>query len=101
MREQALRREKEATAFLGTVPAGGAPTGAPPRPGAGVSDQLGSWEKFYGFYRRPFSLTPDLRFAFNSRSHAHAFQQVTQSLKRREGLIVVTGDIGTGKTMLC
>jgi general secretion pathway protein A len=66
-----------------------------------LSDQLGSWEKFYGFYRRPFSLTPDLRFAFNSQSHARAFQQVTQALKRREGLIVVTGDIGTGKTMLC
>src|SRR5262249_4541870 len=64
-------------------------------------EQLGSWEKFYGFYRRPFSLTPDLRFAFNSRSHARAFEQVTEALKRREGLIVVSGDIGTGKTMLC
>jgi general secretion pathway protein A len=100
MREPALRREKDATAFLGAAPAGATPLGAP-RPAALVSDQLGSWEKVYGFYRRPFSLTPDLRFAFNSRSHAHAFQQVTQALKRREGLIVVTGDIGTGKTMLC
>jgi general secretion pathway protein A len=101
MREQALRRGKEATAFPGPLPAGATPLGTAPRPAGALSDQLGSWEKFYGFYRRPFSLTPDLRFAFNSRSHAQAFQQVTQALKRREGLIVVTGDIGTGKTMLC
>ncbi|HEY7172655.1 MAG TPA: AAA family ATPase [Vicinamibacterales bacterium] len=101
MREQTLRRDKETTAFRGAVPAGASPLGAAPRLAPPLSDQLGSWEKFYGFYRRPFSLTPDLRFAFNSRSHAHAFQQVTQALKRREGLIVVTGDIGTGKTMLC
>lgn len=101
MREQALRRGKEATAFPGPVPAGATPLGTAPRPAGLLTDQLGSWEKFYGFYRRPFSLTPDLRFAFNSRSHAQAFQQVTQALKRREGLIVVTGDIGTGKTMLC
>jgi len=100
MREQALRREKDPTAFRGTAPAGAAPLG-PPRAAAAPSEQLGSWEKFYGFYRRPFSLTPDLRFAFNSRSHASAVEQVTQALKRREGLIVVTGDIGTGKTMLC
>jgi len=99
MREQVLRRGKDATAFHGTVPAGAAPVGTPRA--AAPSEQLGSWEKFYGFYRRPFSLTPDLRFAFNSRSHAHAFEQVTQALRRREGLIVVTGDIGTGKTMLC
>jgi general secretion pathway protein A len=114
MREQPLRREEGSVQSGGGlvaprapqlriepadeprgVPAGGA---APSRP---AFDQLGAWEKFYGFYRRPFSLTPDLRFAFNSQSHAHAFQQVTQALKRREGLIVVTGDIGTGKTMLC
>jgi general secretion pathway protein A len=101
MREQSFRREKEATAFRSAAPAGAIPLGATPRPAAPQPDQLGSWEKFYGFYRRPFSLTPDLRFAFNSRSHASAFQQVTQALKRREGLIVVTGDIGTGKTMLC
>ena len=58
-------------------------------------------EKFFGLSARPFSLTPDLRFAYHSRSHTHALEQVTSALRRREGLIVVTGAIGTGKTMLC
>ena len=58
-------------------------------------------EKFFGLATRPFSLTPDLRFAYHSRSHTHALEQVTSALRRREGLIVVTGAIGTGKTMLC
>ena len=58
-------------------------------------------EKFFGLAARPFSLTPDLRFAYHSRSHTHALEQVTSALRRREGLIVVTGAIGTGKTMLC
>ena len=58
-------------------------------------------EKFFGLTARPFSLTPDLRFAYHSRSHTHALEQVTSALRRREGLVVVTGAIGTGKTMLC
>ncbi len=58
-------------------------------------------EKFFGLSARPFSLTPDLRFAYHSRSHTHALEQVTSALRRREGLVVVTGAIGTGKTMLC
>ena len=58
-------------------------------------------EKFFGLAARPFSLTPDLRFAYHSRSHTHALEQVTSALRRREGLVVVTGAIGTGKTMLC
>jgi len=58
-------------------------------------------EKFFGLAARPFSLTPDLRFAYHSRSHTHALEEVTTALRRREGLVVVTGAIGTGKTMLC
>jgi general secretion pathway protein A len=58
-------------------------------------------ERFFGLTARPFSLTPDLRFAYHSRSHTRALEEVTSALRRREGLIVVTGAIGTGKTMLC
>ncbi len=60
-----------------------------------------STESFYGLLARPFSLTPDLRFVFHSRSHSRALEQVTEALKRREGLVVITGGMGTGKTMLC
>ncbi len=58
-------------------------------------------EKFFRLSARPFSLTPDLRFAYHSRSHTRALEEVTSALRRREGLVVVTGAIGTGKTMLC
>ena len=60
------------------------------------SDQLAPFEKFYGLRTPPFSLTPDLRFAYQSRSHSHAVTQVTDALRRREGLVVITGAIGTG-----
>jgi general secretion pathway protein A len=58
-------------------------------------------EEFYGLSTRPFALTPDLRFVYQSRSHSHAFKEVTDALQRREGLVVITGEIGTGKTVLC
>jgi general secretion pathway protein A len=58
-------------------------------------------EQFYGLRSRAFSLTPDLRFVYHSQSHTRAVEEVTAGLRRREGLIVVTGEVGTGKTMLC
>lgn len=59
------------------------------------------YEEFYGFAQPPFNLTPDPRFLYRSASHAVALQQVLQAIHRHEGFIVLTGDIGTGKTMLC
>lgn len=63
--------------------------------------ELTSGEEFFGLRSRPFSLTPDLRFTYQSHSHSNAVEQISQALKRREGLVVVTGEVGTGKTMLC
>src|SRR5207245_3729973 len=68
---------------------------------AAAPDQLGAYEEYYGLLAHPFGLTPDLRFVYPSRSHSHAFEQVTEALQRREGLIVITGEIGTSKTVLC
>jgi type II secretory pathway predicted ATPase ExeA len=59
------------------------------------------YEHFFGFHRPPFSLAPDTRFRFQSASHAAALEQITYALERREPIIVVTGEIGTGKTLLC
>ena len=58
-------------------------------------------EDYYGFVQPPFSLTPDPRFLYRSESHDVALQQVWQAIRRKEGFIVLTGDIGTGKTTLC
>ena len=59
------------------------------------------YEDYYGFVQPPFSLTPDPRFLYRSESHDLTLQQVWQAIRRKEGFIVLTGDIGTGKTTLC
>ncbi len=59
------------------------------------------YEDYYGFTEKPFSLTPDPKFLYKSESHANAFELLQYAVRRREGFVVVTGDIGTGKTTLC
>ena len=60
-----------------------------------------TYEPFYGLKEKPFSLTSDSRFFYQSRSHAPAFDDLLNAIRRRESLNVLTGDIGTGKTTLC
>ena len=69
-------------------------------PRAGSSASLW-YEPFYGLKEKPFSLSADPRFLFKSPSHAEALDALVSGIRRREGLIVVTGEIGTGKTTLC
>jgi len=59
------------------------------------------YERFFGLNEAPFSLAPNPRFLFEGASHASALAQVAYSLERREPLVVITGEIGTGKTLLC
>lgn len=58
-------------------------------------------EQYYGFVQRPFALSPDPKFLYRSASHDAATGRLLQALHRREGFLVLTGDIGTGKTTLC
>ena len=58
-------------------------------------------EEYRGFVERPFGLTPDPKYFYMSESHAGAFDLLRYAIRRREGLVVVTGDTGTGKTTLC
>ncbi len=58
-------------------------------------------EEYYGFSEKPFNLTPDPKYLYKSHSHANAFELLQYAIRRREGFIVITGDIGTGKTTLC
>lgn len=64
-------------------------------------DDGAMYEDYYGFVEKPFSLTPDPKYLYRSESHANAFELLHYGIRRREGFIVVTGDIGTGKTTLC
>jgi type II secretory pathway predicted ATPase ExeA len=59
------------------------------------------YEEYYGFAEKPFSLTPDPKFVYRSESYGNAFDLLQYAVRRREGFVVVTGDIGTGKTTLC
>lgn len=59
------------------------------------------YEDYYGFSEKPFSLTPDPKYLFRSESHASTFELLRYAIDRGEGFVVVTGEIGTGKTTLC
>ncbi|HEX8443212.1 MAG TPA: XrtA/PEP-CTERM system-associated ATPase [Allosphingosinicella sp.] len=58
------------------------------------------YSDFYGFSDRPFQLTPDARFYFGSRTHKKAMAYLGYGLAQGEGFIVITGDIGAGKSTL-
>jgi general secretion pathway protein A len=58
------------------------------------------YTEFYGLSGEPFLLTPDHRFYFESSVHGQAMAHLTYGLNRGEGFIVITGEIGAGKTTL-
>lgn len=58
------------------------------------------YESFYGLTDKPFQLNPDPSFYFGSREHRRAMAYLEYGLHQNEGFIVVTGEVGTGKTTL-
>jgi type II secretory pathway predicted ATPase ExeA len=58
------------------------------------------YKDFYGFSTYPFSLTPDPQFLYLSKKHEDCLHYLLYSLERGHGLIVLTGKIGTGKTLI-
>ncbi|MBK5264263.1 MAG: AAA family ATPase [Alphaproteobacteria bacterium] len=58
------------------------------------------YDQFYGLSGRPFQLTPDPHFYFESVTHRKAMSYLGYGLAQGEGFIVITGDIGAGKTTL-
>ncbi len=59
-----------------------------------------AYEGFFGLKENPFSLTPDPRYLFRTR-HAHeTLRQLTRAILTRRGLILLSGEVGTGKTTL-
>jgi len=58
------------------------------------------YEAFYRLQAKPFQLSPDPRFFFSSRGHRRAVAYLVYGANQGEGFIVITGEVGAGKTML-
>jgi putative secretion ATPase (PEP-CTERM system associated) len=58
------------------------------------------YESFFGLTGKPFQLNPDPSFYFGSRGHKRAFAYLEYGLYQSEGFIVITGEIGAGKTTI-
>lgn len=56
------------------------------------------YEDYYRFNRQPFSPTPDPEFLYKSAIHQRALEELLRGIRRREGMLLLTGDVGTGKT---
>ncbi len=58
------------------------------------------YEDFYGLSGKPFHLNPEPRFFFESQGHSRALAYLHYGIEQGEGFVVMTGDVGTGKTTL-
>jgi MSHA biogenesis protein MshM len=59
------------------------------------------YRTFFGLREPPFSITPDTDFYYAYKSHKEAFDTLWVALCNGEGFIKITGEVGTGKTLLC
>jgi general secretion pathway protein A len=58
------------------------------------------YKRFYNLQRNPFEITPDPSFLFVTKRHNEALASLYYGVKRRKGFVVLTGEVGTGKTLL-
>jgi type II secretory pathway predicted ATPase ExeA len=58
------------------------------------------YQEHFGFKQRPFNITADPSFLYRSDSHKEALAQLSYGISARKGFIVLTGEVGTGKTTL-
>ena len=59
------------------------------------------YKAFYGFKENAFNITSDPAFYFESSRHKEAYSHLVYGIKSRKGIICLTGEVGTGKTILC
>jgi general secretion pathway protein A len=58
------------------------------------------YKQFYRLKRNPFEITPDPSFLFPTKRHNEALASLYYGVRRRKGFVVMTGEVGTGKTLL-
>ena len=59
------------------------------------------YESFFGFNEKPFNITPDPKYLYLSDQHQEAIAHLHYGIEQRGGFVVITGEVGTGKTTLC
>jgi len=59
------------------------------------------YQDYFGFSEMPFHVTPNPRFLFLSPTHEEALQHLRYGIEDKKGFIVLTGEVGCGKTTLC
>ncbi len=59
------------------------------------------YKEYFGFTKEPFNITPDPDFFYCSEIHEEILSVIEYQLNKRKGFLVLTGDVGTGKTLLC
>lgn len=59
------------------------------------------YQDYFGFSEMPFSITPDPRFLYLSPAHTEALQHLRYGVAERKGFIVISGEVGCGKTTVC
>ena len=58
------------------------------------------YQEFYGLKENPFAATPDPQYLFMGRNHREALARMVYGIRERKGFILITGEVGTGKTIL-
>ncbi len=62
---------------------------------------MAMYEAYFGLKEKPFSLAPDPRYCYLSRGHREALAHLLYGVRSEGGFVLLTGDVGTGKTTLC
>ncbi len=58
------------------------------------------YESFFGLREKPFQMTPDTRYFYPSAKHVEALNHMVYAIEDRRGFVVITGEVGSGKTTL-
>src|SRR5438034_3632856 len=58
------------------------------------------YNSYFGFRESPFSITPDPRFFYTNPVYLEAYANLRYGIEAKKGFIVITGEVGTGKTTL-
>jgi MSHA biogenesis protein MshM len=66
-----------------------------------ANNMIGGFQEYYGLKQQPFSLAPNTEFYVDIETQQECFNVLSYAIQTGEGFIKITGEVGTGKTLLC